>query len=251
VFLVTVFGLPIVPLARQQKKLIAMREAGDVSGVIPDPTPEDRAFRLHLARPGRVTWLLVGSIVLPFALSFVLPDQWLLEHFAKVNDRIHAGEVWRLLTPMFLHAGLGHLLFNFAALLAFGQMVENLFGWPRLLLVYFSAGIVGFVASVLANPLPSIGASGGIFGLIGILLAVGVRYRQRWPITARKLLIAEMALCVGINISLGFLARFIDNAAHLGGLVTGIAWGTLLRLTPDAAAHLKGVGQSKPVAEPI
>lgn len=239
VLCVAIFGLPIVPLVRERKKLRALREAGDVSGTIPDPTPEDGALRLFLARPARVTGFLAGSIILPFVLSFLLPPQWLETHFAKVNDRISSGEVWRLVTPMFLHAGLGHLIFNLSALFEFGRLAENLYGWRRLLLIYFSAGVVGFVASFVATPTISIGASGGISGLIGVLFAAGLRYRHRWPSTARKRFIVEMALCIGINGALGLLAPFIDNAAHLGGLLTGIAFGMVMDLQPEAAVHLK------------
>ncbi|HYH98246.1 rhomboid family intramembrane serine protease [Hyalangium sp.] len=248
---VAIFGLPILPLARRRKKLRTMRETGDVSGIIPDPTPEDGALRLYLARPGRATWVLVGSIVLPFVLSFLLPPQGLEAHFAKVNDRIGAGELWRLVTPMFLHAGLGHLIFNFSALSEFGRLVENLYGWRRLLLVYFSAGIVGFVASFIATPATSVGASGGILGLIGVLFAVGLRYRYRWPATARKRLIVEMAVCIGINGVLGLLATFIDNAAHFGGLITGIACGMVMDLQPEAAVYLKGDAEPQAAANPI
>lgn len=244
VTVVAIFGLPIVPLARQRKKLAALRAAGDVSGFVPEPTLEDRAIQLHLGRRVRVTWYLAGSIALPYLLSFLLPGHWLEEHFAKINDQISAGEVWRLVTPMFLHAGFIHLILNISALVAFGHMVENLYGGRRLLTVYFSAGFVGFVASFIATPAPSVGASGGIFGLIGILFAAGLRYRERWPVTARRRLIGEMALYIGINVILGLLATFIDNAGHLGGLVTGIACGTLMQLQPEAAAHLKPLAQT-------
>jgi membrane associated rhomboid family serine protease len=234
-----IFGLPVVPLARQRTKLIAKRQAGVAAEPELDSTQDDQAFRVYLARNAPVTTILMVSIVVPFVASFLLPDRWLEEHFAKINDRIRAGEVWRLLTAMFLHLGLGHLIFNCSALAEFGRAVENLYGRRRLLLVYFTAGIVGFAASFITMPQPSIGASGGIFGLMGVLITVGFRYRHRLPVNARRRLTVEMAICIGINIALGLLATFIDNAAHIGGLIAGIACGAIMQLQPEAATHLK------------
>jgi rhomboid protease GluP len=168
----------------------------------------------------------------------LLPDGWLVDHFAKVNDRIRSGEVWRLITPMFLHSGLFHAILNATALLVAGRLVENLFGWRALLLVYFSAGLVGFAASFLATAAVSVGASGGIFGLLGLLLVTGLRHRRLWPPGVRKHLTLEMGMLIGINVVLGVVATFIDNAAHLAGLLTGIAWGAILQLRPEAAAYL-------------
>ena len=94
---------------------------------------------------------------------------------AKYNPLILEGEWWRLITPMFLHIGLIHLVMNSFALYYLGTAVERIYGRYRFLFIYLFAGFAGTLASFLFSPDSiSAGASGGIFGLFGALLFFGI-----------------------------------------------------------------------------
>ncbi len=133
-------------------------------------------------------------------------------------------EYWRLLTAMFLHAGLLHILFNMYALYLFGYLIENTFGKPRFIAIYFVTGLFASAASFyFSNPcVPAVGASGAIFGLLGAWVAFNFRRRQ----TAFGSANLRWALfLIAFNLILGFSLRGIDNSAHIGGLVAGIVTG--------------------------
>jgi membrane associated rhomboid family serine protease len=240
-FFFALFGLPLVPLARQRRTLRALRSAGIFDVPAQPLPPAIQAFQALLTQKPLASRVLAGVIVAAFFAAQLFPGHELENALAKVNDRILAGELWRLVTPVFVHAGFAHLFFNTMALLQFGQGVENLYGRWRFLLIFFAAATVGSIASVLVTARPSVGASGGVFGLMGALLAFGVRHRAILPTALRKRFTAEMGLWIGINIMLGLLATFIDNAAHLGGLAAGAGLGALLHLRPEIAQVL-GLG---------
>jgi rhomboid protease GluP len=152
---------------------------------------------------------------------------------ASAAEPVLAGQVWRLLTAMFLHAGVLHLLVNGWALYQLGGLVEVLFGSARLAAIYFAGGLAGSLASVAwdlvsGNAVPSVGASGAIFGLLGFLIAFLLRHRDRLRPEARSLLL-QLVFWAGINIVFGFTVDMIDNAAHLGGLAAGLAIGAAIR----------------------
>jgi rhomboid protease GluP len=145
------------------------------------------------------------------------------------------GEYWRLLTSIFLHGGFLHAFLNSFALYQLGSLYELLLGSGSLLSTFFLTGIGGSLASVLwnqfgppDNPLqPSVGASGAVFGLIGALIAFLLRRRDRLTPIAKSLL-SQLLFWAGVNIFLGYTSRFIDNAAHLGGLAVGLVIGLAL-----------------------
>lgn len=139
---------------------------------------------------------------------------------AKHRDAIFFGQWWRLVTAGFLHGGLFHLLMNSWVLFDLGAQVEEIFGQRRLIVIYFVSTIAGFIASTLWSPVLSIGASAGVFGLIGAMIALGAR--SRTPLgSAIKAHYLRWAV---YGMLLGFLPFFrVDNAAHLGGLAAGFA----------------------------
>ncbi len=143
---------------------------------------------------------------------------------AKYNPLIVAGEYWRLLTAAFLHVGILHLAFNTYALLTFGLEVERRFGAKRFMLLYLLAGIMGNALSFVGLRAPSAGASGAIFGLVGATLAYFGIYRQEFGEGGRKQL-RNLLVVAGYNLVFGFVAPGIDNLAHLGGLMAGVALG--------------------------
>ncbi len=147
---------------------------------------------------------------------------------AKDNAAIFAGnQYYRFLTAMFLHGGLAHLFFNSFALYSLGFETERLFGAQRFLAIYIIAGLGGGVASYALNPNPSVGASGAIFGLIGALIAFYTVARRMLGGIARQQL-GSLIFITMINLALGFTTPYIDNNAHIGGLLTGALLGWLL-----------------------
>ncbi|HZZ85114.1 MAG TPA: rhomboid family intramembrane serine protease [Anaeromyxobacteraceae bacterium] len=184
---------------------------------------------------GPASYALIGLFIVAFLATSLDPEQRLFALFAKVNERVLAGEVWRLVTASFLHGGLAHLAFNSMALASVGPSIERLYGRPRFLLVFLGGGAVGMAASVAFVPNPSVGASAGIFALFGALLGFAVRARRRLTPQARRLILQDVGWVVALNVGLGFMSGYIDNAAHLGGLAAGVALGLALRERPSPA----------------
>jgi|GEM_PF-836898 len=142
---------------------------------------------------------------------------------AKENTLINAGQWWRLLTPVVLHGDLMHLLFNSWALFVFGPLVERIYGTLRFAVVYVLSGLGSSIASYVFNPEAlSIGASGAIFGLIGTITAYTYVSRHWAGPDATKMQLGQMAVLAIINLAIGFApGSNIDNAGHIGGLITG------------------------------
>jgi len=139
---------------------------------------------------------------------------------AKDNAAILAGQYWRFITPVFLHWGLLHIGFNSYFLYIIGPQVERAFGWVRFMIIYLLAGLAGSIASfALTNGL-SVGASGALFGLIGALIPFF--YRNRGILAGTRRRIVSVAEVIGINLLIG-LSPGIDNWAHVGGLIAGLA----------------------------
>ena len=139
------------------------------------------------------------------------------------------GEYGRIIYSMFLHAGIDHLFNNMVILFFLGAMIEKVTGHIQLLLIYLLSGIGANICSLLykvmtMDSMASVGASGAIFGLDGVLLAWILLDRQAMPdVTPRRVL-----LMIVLSLYSGFTAHNIDNAAHVGGLLTGFAAGALL-----------------------
>jgi membrane associated rhomboid family serine protease len=151
------------------------------------------------------------------------PDT-LIAFGAKVNELIKSGEVWRFITPIFVHIGLLHLAFNSYALWIVGPHVEKLYGGARFLLLYLLTGIAGVAASYWFHPnTMSAGASGAIFGLFGVLLVFSIKYRKTVPAFFSKALGKGMLQTLAINLAIGLLVPQIDLSAHVGGLIAGCA----------------------------
>jgi len=153
--------------------------------------------------------------------------QTLLKSGASLGIYVRQGQIYRLVSSLFLHAGLIHLIFNSYALYMFGTIVESIFGSRRFTVIYLAAGFVGALLTQFFYPgVVSVGASGAIFGLIGLLFALGLRKdtpRRLTPVTGTALL--PMII---INLLLGFTVPGINNLAHIGGLATGFLFGLIL-----------------------
>lgn len=137
---------------------------------------------------------------------------------AKVNELISSGEYYRLITAMFLHGGLMHLLLNMYALNALGPFIEKVYGSAKYVIIYFVAGIVSSIFSYMFSEGVSIGASGAIFGLFGSVLIFSLKMKDR----VGNGMLKNIVSVIGINIFIGISMPNIDNLAHLGGLIGGI-----------------------------
>ncbi|HEX9312472.1 MAG TPA: rhomboid family intramembrane serine protease [Actinomycetota bacterium] len=189
-----------------------------------------------LGRPGALTTSLLAINLAMFVVEVAVggarslasgPSELKLFNLgAMYPPAIAHGQYWRLFTAMFLHAGLVHIAFNMYALYLFGYLIEEAFGKVRFLLIYLVAGLLASVASyTFSDPhAVAVGASGAIFGLLGAWVAYNYR-RRGTPAAAFQLRWALML--IGINLILGFSIAIIDNNAHIGGLIAGIAAGTL------------------------
>jgi rhomboid protease GluP len=135
------------------------------------------------------------------------------------------GEWWRLVTAGFLHGGLLHIGMNSWVLFDLGAQVEEVYGPSRLIVVYFLGTVFGFLLSCFLSPGSlSVGASAGIMGLIGAMIALGVRERYSSAAGANRGMYIRWAVYM---IILGLLPGLhIDNGAHIGGLAAGfgVAW---------------------------
>ncbi|HEX3030617.1 MAG TPA: rhomboid family intramembrane serine protease [Bacillota bacterium] len=158
----------------------------------------------------------------------------LLAFGAKVNSLILAGEYWRLITPVFLHIGLEHLLFNSFALYQLGSGGEYLFGRTKFIAIYLISGLWGGAASFAFSDYLSAGASGAIFGIFGSYLYFGLRERAIFSQGLGGGIIAALL----INLAYGFFNQGVDNYAHLGGLVGGFLMSCALGLRGDRVWQL-------------
>jgi len=185
-----------------------------------------------------VTYVLLGCVLLCGVVQFFIDrsgpgmgglklsilragllKQHGLEFLSQFPD---ATERWRIFTTPMLHGNVVHLLMNLAGLLYLGRRTETLTRWPHLLIVFFIAMWVGGFTSFYWYPeQPAVGASGGIMGLLGFLLVFESLNAKLVPRLARRRLAAGVIL-MGVIGALGM--SFIDNAAHVGGLLAGMVY---------------------------
>jgi rhomboid protease GluP len=200
------------------------------SEAVKAPAP---SIRLPLAKPV-VTNVLLGLVGLVFlAEVFVsrsvtnISTAASITAGAQVNSLIFGGDYWRLLSAIFLHGGLMHLAFNGWALFSVGRDMESLLGSGWFTAIYLLAGLAGNVAYYLLGPnVPSLGASGAIFGLIGAEAA----FLRNRPLLGRfgRQRLGNLAMMIGINLVFGFTVPGINNIAHLGGLLVGFGLGWVM-----------------------
>jgi rhomboid protease GluP len=216
------------------------------------PDPETRRFvHAFISRPAPFTFVFLTACVFLFLLTVASGlDQnstaVLQVYGAKVNYLIREQrEWWRFVTPIFLHGSWIHLIVNMYGLFMLGPYVEKLYGSAKFTVIWVLTGVGGTVASYFAvQPdhaegllgrfllravdAPSVGASGALFGLVGVLFVFGIKFRRELPDGFKRAFGTGMLPMIAINLFIGFTIPFIDNAAHLGGLVTGAALALLV-----------------------
>ena len=222
----------------------------DSKGTPPEPLPGDVVhfiLALRAATPRvLVTPALVALNVAVFAAMAISgagfinpPVEKLLEWGANYGPAFVSGEWWRPLTCMFVHAGILHIFFNMYVLWQSGRLVERLTGNLGFLVLYLGSGLVASFCSMLWHfEVVAVGASGAVFGVYGGLVGLLLRHRMMMPARMRKLLLRDALIFIAANLALGAAIRFIDHAAHLGGLLAGVALGAVLAhpLTAEGVA---------------
>ena len=177
-----------------------------------------------------VTFGLIGATLLVFLTQMlsqsVLGFDLVTLLGAKDNVAIASGQVWRLITPVFIHGGYFHLFINLYSLYAIGPAVERFFGPWRILSLYLLSGIAGVLLSMIFSSYRSVGSSGAIFGLLGSLGAFLYANRSTFG-QAGAIQLRQIVMVALINLGLG-LSPGIDNWGHLGGLIfgTSLTWFT-------------------------
>lgn len=208
-------------------------------------------FQQEAARQGMVvaapvlpifTYALLAAIIAVFLAQELTQNEFWLAA-AGVNSRIRDGEYWRLITSGTMHAGLFHIFMNGMALYNLGSAIEYLSNRYNLAIVFlFSvAGGSALSAVLMLSDLPSIGASGGIAGLLGFITVYGFKRRKILPPSFLR----DMLINVGLLVAIGVIFSRIDNAAHAGGFITGALYG-LLQVHGDVSVDPR---KSDPVAK--
>jgi rhomboid protease GluP len=213
-----------------------------------------RFARAVLNRPYKFTIALLSANIFMFMLMWqssgmsfstfnFFPYEVLVAYGSKVNYLVREhNQWWRFITPMFIHINLIHLLVNMYSLWVVGPYVERLYGSAKFVVFWVITGIAGVVASYLTvvspdtrlGPLagflfktadtPSAGASGALFGLVGVLFVFGIKFRHELPEGFKRAFGTGLLPMIMMNLVIGYVGRgFIDNAAHLGGLFAGAA----------------------------
>ena len=199
-----------------------------LSGLLPTESP--------------ITYIIVGLNFLLFVVSLLATMRLSQESggqglnlFGGINglvlDRLGAsrplvlinGEWWRLVMAIFLHGGILHIAMNTWVLMDIGPQVEEVYGSARYLFLYIATGIAGFLASAITGHF-SVGASGALMGLIGLMLAITTRRGGAYM----QMIRGQLIRWVVYILVLGFVVSGIDNAAHLGGLAAGFLLGRVM-----------------------
>ena len=190
-----------------------------------------------------LTWLIIGLTVVVSVAAMSLGGDRILAALELDKRAVAAGEYYRLWSVVLVHdpTSLLHLGFNMYALFIAGPLVEQLYGSRLFLVFYLLCAAAGSVASfVFGSEVPSVGASGAIFGLFGVLLSAS---RAHNPVLDRRgrSLVGQIGTLILINLAFGFIVPGIDNSAHIGGLLAGLWLGFLF--VPGRVTTLRNLWQ--------
>ena len=169
-----------------------------------------------------ITYFLIAVNVIFYVVPMLLGSdvyQYIIDSYCIHGPSIRAGQYYRLLTGIFLHGNIAHLLFNCYALYVLGGQIESFFGKFKYIIIYLFSGLTGSLLSItLSGNVGAIGASGAIFGLMGALLYFGYHYR----VYLGNVIKSQIVPLILLNLAIGFISSGIDNWGHIGGLIGGI-----------------------------
>ena len=155
----------------------------------------------------------------------------------KDNVLIRQGEYFRLLAPVFLHAGVIHLLLNCYALHAIARPCERLYGNLKFICIYLLSGICGCIANFAFSNSLSLGASGAIFGILGATLY----FKTQKPVAFKSIFGSTFISIIILNLLLGFMIKDIDNYGHIGGLLAGFLLAGIFRYKKEDKWYIRNI----------
>lgn len=180
---------------------------------------------------------LIACIGVVFVVQYLVGLENSVLYVGLVKQAVWQGELWRLLTGTLVHAGVLHVGLNLLALNWLGRLVEGLAGRAYLAVVFLVAALTGSLFSLLLLPAKtSVGASGGIVGLLGFLIVLAYTQRHLLPAGVLRSLITNVIYIAVFGV-LAF--NVIDNPAHLGGLIAGLVLGALWTGNPASVLPLE------------
>lgn len=182
---------------------------------------EKKLAKIFSQKKPVITYILIVLNVMFYLFTSIYDINGdILYALANNYEFIKVGQFYRLLSSMFLHGDIMHLVFNMYALYALGPQVERYYGKRRFICIYFLSGLLGSVFSCvfMSSGVLSIGASGALFGLLGSIAYFTYYYRA----TLQGLLRSSIVPAILLNLSLGLFISGIDLAAHIGGLIGGV-----------------------------
>jgi membrane associated rhomboid family serine protease/Flp pilus assembly protein TadD len=178
-----------------------------------------------------INLIIFAAMIVSGVSPFNPKTEQLLMWGADYGPGAFNGKWWLLLTCVFVHIGAMHLALNMWCLWSLGRLAERMFGNWTFLALYLFSGLGGSIASVWWNPtVVSAGASGAIFGVAGGVIALWLLGKSSFPRAVVKQNLTGVLAFTIYNLFYGFFNRGIDNAAHLGGLVAGLALGAALQM---------------------
>jgi membrane associated rhomboid family serine protease len=202
---------------------------------IPASAPPGAPVRTPAYRPPVTVAILALNILVFAAMVFTgasaakPSDTQLLQWGADYGPFTLGGQFWRTLTSTFMHIRLAHLAVNMWSLWQIGRLTERIFGKWAYAMVYTATGIAASLASLFWNPMRiTAGASGALFGIVGALIAALWLGKLPFPKPVVQRTLKNLVVVVAVNLLFGARAGFVDNSAHIGGLLAGLAIGALL-----------------------
>lgn len=217
------FGRPV-----QSEICLECAEAAEAAfaGLMVEATP-----RVFITPAIIIINLIIFAAMLVSGVSPINPkNEQLLKWGADYGPVTLNGQWWRMLSCAFIHIGALHLALNMWCLWSLGRLAERMFGNRTFLAIYLFSGLGGSIASVWWNPtVVSAGASGAVFGVAGGIIAFWLLGKSSIPRAVVKQNLGSVLAFTFYNLFYGFFKSGIDNAGHLGGLVTGLALGALLQ----------------------
>ena len=166
-----------------------------------------------------------ASYGVPINAGIVTQPAQVLQLGSLIPGAVADGQIWRLVSSIFMHAGFVHLAFNMLSLYFLGSFVEETFGRMRFIALYVLSGLAGGIAYLYVDGSGSaVGASGAIFGMLGAVFGYSLR---RGTFSWQNPVIRQLLILTALNLYLGFSIPNISNTAHIGGLVGGLAFGFL------------------------
>jgi membrane associated rhomboid family serine protease len=193
--------------------------------VTPTEIPEEFILAIKQSKP-TFTWTILGCLIAVALIQPVFEAKKSIEVAGLVKEAVRQGEWWRLATCTVMHANFLHIWMNGQALISMGKEIEALAHRTYLPLVFFLSALVGSLFSFVLIPnTTSVGASGGLMGLVGFLAVIGYRRQQMLPPGFSKRVLLSIAFIAAVGL-VGF--ALIDNAAHFGGLIAGVVLSVVL-----------------------